>query len=151
MVNQLTQPQFLIIKYMKIKLFLNIAAVFISAIAFADNGPPAVYQPNYVYGETPMGVYMGNPYDMGDDMMGDDFVMPNGEGMGEYQGQSGAPEQQFQYIQGQEQLMEQSSKDARKAYFQEQAIGESMDQQYIKQIDQQTNQSAPAPIVLPTM
>ncbi len=136
---------------MKIKLFLNIAAVFISAIAFADNGPPAVYQPNYVYGETPMGVYMGNPYDMGDDMMGDDFVMPNGEGMGEYQGQSGAPEQQFQYIQGQEQLMEQSSKDARKAYFQEQAIGESMDQQYIKQIDQQTNQSAPAPIVLPTM
>jgi hypothetical protein len=151
MVNQLTQPQFLIIKYMKIKLFLNIAVVFISAIAFADNGPPAVYQPNYVYGETPMGVYMGNPYDMGDDMMGDDFVMPNGEGMGEYQGQSGAPEQQFQYIQGQEQLMEQSSKDARKAYFQEQAIGESMDQQYIKQIDQQTNQSAPAPIVLPTM
>lgn len=136
---------------MKIKLFLNIAVVFISAIAFADNGPPAVYQPNYVYGETPMGVYMGNPYDMGDDMMGDDFVMPNGEGMGEYQGQSGAPEQQFQYIQGQEQLMEQSSKDARKAYFQEQAIGESMDQQYIKQIDQQTDQSAPAPIVLPTM
>jgi hypothetical protein len=151
MVNQLIQPQFLIIKQMKNKLILSLVIVFAIVFVFADNGPPAIYQPNYVYGETPMGVYMGNPYDMGDDMMGDDFVMPNGEGMGEYQGQSGAPEQQFQYIQGQEQLMEQSSKDARKAYFQEQAIGESMDQQYIKQIDQQTHQSAPAPIVLPTM
>ena len=63
MASQLTQLQFLIIKQMKNKLILSLVIAF-AVVVFADNGPPAVYQPNYVYGETPMGVYMGNPYDM---------------------------------------------------------------------------------------
>ena len=145
---------------MRNRLYLSIIASFIAGSVFASNSAdsaPSVYQPTYVYGETPAGDYMGDPDQLGDDgMMGDEDdmgeFMPNGEPMHEYQTQSGEQEQSFQYIQGQEQLMEENSKEALKKYNDEQVIGDKMQQQYTNQIDQQTNQSAPsAPIVLPNM
>ena len=145
---------------MRNRLYLSLIASFIASNALASNSAdsaPSVYQPTYVYGETPAGVYMGDPDQLGDDgMMGDEDdmgeFMPNGEPMHEYQTQSGEQEQSFQYIQGQEQLMEENSKEALKKYNDEQVIGDKMQQQYTNQIDQQTNQSAPsAPVILPNM
>ena len=131
-------------------------AVFLfPLVAVADNvanGPPQVYQPTYVYGSTPMGVYLGNPEDLGDSMLdGDDMVMPDGEGMAEHQTQSGEQEQSFQFIQGQEDLMADHSKQALKAYNQQQVIGAKLEQQYQQQIDQQTHQAAQPAINLPNM
>lgn len=105
---------------------------------------PQVYQPTYEYGATPMGVYVGDPYQMDDDV-----YLPNGETMHEYQTQSGEQEQSFQYIQGQEDLMADHSRQALAQYKQEQVIGESMQQQYWRQIDPHT--TPPPAIVLPTM
>lgn len=125
-----------------------------AVIAFADAAssatPPAVYQPTYQYGETPMGAYMGDPYE-GDDMMGDDMYVPDGEPMHEYQTQSGEQEQQFQYIQGQEQLMRTNSQEKLQQFNDSRQLTESMDKQYLVQIESKTDQSAPAPIVLPNM
>jgi hypothetical protein len=98
-----------------------------------------------------MGVYMGDPEDLGDSMMDDDMIMPDGEGMAEHQAQSGEQEQSFQYIQGQEQLMEDHSKEALKAYNQQQQIQDKMVEQYQQQIDQQTQQQPQQAISLPTM
>jgi hypothetical protein len=102
-----------------------------------DDRPPQQYTPTYQYGNTPMGVYVGNPEDIGDDMMGDDMYMPDGQPMGEYQAQSGQQEQQFQYIQGQEELMADQSKQQIKQYNAEQQIGESLTKQYMQQIKSQ--------------
>ncbi len=106
-----------------------------------NDRPPQQYQPTYQYGNTPMGVYMGNPEDLGDDMMGDDMIIPDGQPMGEYQAQSGQQEQQFQYIQGQEELMADHSKDQIKQYNAAQQIGESLDQQYMQQLKQQESKN----------
>lgn len=136
------------------KLLLGIGAGLVALAVFADGStasPPTVYQPTYIYGETPMGVYMGNPYNLGDDMMGDDFIIPNGEPMREMQTQSGEQEQQFQYLQGQEQLMRSNSQEKVQQYYANQQLTESMDSEYLRQIESKTNQAAPAPIVLPTM
>ncbi|TXI91757.1 MAG: hypothetical protein E6Q33_09130 [Neisseriales bacterium] len=103
-----------------------------------DDHPPQQYNPTYQYGNTPMGVYVGNPEDIGDDMMGDDMYLPNGQPMGEYQAQSGQQEQQFQYIQGQEELMADQSKQQIKQYNAEQQIGESLTQQYMQQVKPQS-------------
>ncbi len=123
-------------------------------VAFATNSAsqaPSIYQPTYIYGETPAGVYMGDPYDLGDDMVGADEFMPNGESMKEHQTQSGEQQQGFQFMQGQEQLMEDNSKDALKSYNAEQKIGDSMENQYQAQIESQTNQPKQEPIQLPNM
>lgn len=145
---------------MRNKIFLSLIFSLITTIALATNSAdsaPTVYQPTYVYGETPAGVYMGDPDEIGGEGMdGEDDMgefMPNGEPIHEYQTQSGEQEQSFQYLQGQEQLMEENSKEALKKYNDEQVIGDKMQQQYTNQIDQQTDQtSAPqAPIVLPNM
>lgn len=136
------------------KLFTLMFISCLPSLLFAANSAsqaPAVYQPSYVYGETPGGVYMGDPYDLGDDMMGDDMYMPDGESMKEHQTQSGEQEQGFQFVQGQEQLMEDNSKEALKNYNAEQQIGESMQQQYQAQINAQTKQPAQQPIQLPNM
>lgn len=135
-----------------------LAVIVLAGVGFvcADGStaaPPTVYQPNYVYGETPMGVYMGNPYDMGDDMMGDDMYLPNGEAMQEMQTQSGEQEQQFQYWQGQEQLMRSNSQEKVKQYYQNLQMDESMSKIYLQQIESQTHQTSQQqqPIVLPNM
>ncbi|MDD3265817.1 MAG: hypothetical protein PHC75_01385 [Burkholderiales bacterium] len=111
-----------------------------------DNSAPQVYQPTYIYGATPGGVYMGDPYDLGDGM-----YMPDGETMREHQTQDGEQEQGFQYMQGQEELMADHSKEAVATYKDEQVIGNQMENQYQKQIDTQTNEQAPQAIVLPSM
>jgi hypothetical protein len=130
-------------------IILNIANIFwITRAVAVDDTPPVVYQPSYIYGETPAGVYMGDPMDMG---MDDGMFMPNGEPMKEFNPQSGQPEQEFQFIQGQEALMADHSKTALKQYNQEQAIGNGMEHQYQQQIDAQTNQAPPPSIVLPSM
>lgn len=114
-----------------------------------SNPTPQVYKPTYTYGATPMGVYMGNPYDLGEDMVGGDMYMPDGQPMTEYQAQSGQQEQQFQYIQGQETLMHDRSEEQLNQYNQEQKLSESMDQEYLRQIDRQKHQQAESPIILP--
>lgn len=145
---------------MQHKIFLSLILGFSTTIAIATNSadsPPTVYQPTYVYGETPAGVYMGDPDEIGGEGMddADDMgeFMPNGEPMHEFQTQSGEQEQSFQYLQGQEQLMEENSKEALKKYNDEQVIGDKMQQQYTNQINQQTDQTnnQQAPIVLPNM
>lgn len=136
------------------KLIIFVGVVALTCRAFADGSsaaPPTVYQPNYVYGETPMGVYMGDPYDLGDDMIGDDMILPDGEPMTEYQSQSGVPEQQFQYWQGQEQLMRSNSQQKVKQYYQNLQMDESIDKVYLQQVESQTHQALPQPIVLPNM
>lgn len=129
----------------KIRLLIVLVTVVKCALA-VDDTPPTVYQPTYIYGATPGGVYMGDPYDPYDGM-----YMPNGEPMHEFNPQSGQPEQEFQYIQGQEQLMEDHSKTALRQYNQEQKIGNTLVSDYRQQIDAQTHESAPQPIVLPSM
>lgn len=145
---------------MQHKIFLSLILGLSTTIALATNSadsPPTVYQPTYVYGETPAGVYMGDPDEIGGEGMddADDMgeFMPNGEPMHEFQTQSGEQEQSFQYLQGQEQLMEENSKEALKKYNDEQVIGDKMQQQYTNQINQQTDQTnnQQAPIVLPNM
>lgn len=133
---------------MKLKLLSIGVLMVIGNVAYAvEDTPPTVYQPNYVYGETPAGAYVGDPYSPVDDGM----FLPNGEPMHEYNPQSGVPEQQFQYIQGQEELMRGHSQEALQQYNQEQQIGNNMVNQYHTQIDSQTHESAPKAIVLPTM
>lgn len=122
-------------------LFLNVTCVYAN-----DDSAPQVYQPTYIYGATPDGVYMGDPYDLGDGI-----YMPDGETMREYQTQDGEQQQSFQYMQGQEELMADHSKEAVAAYKDEQGIGNKMENQYQKQIDSQTNEQTPQPIVLPSM
>ncbi len=145
---------------MQHKIFLSLILGLSTTIALATNSadsPPTVYQPTYVYGETPAGVYMGDPDEIGGEGMddADDMgeFMPNGEPMHEFQTQSGEQEQSFQYLQGQEQLMEENSKEALKKYNDEQVIGDKMQQQYTNQINQQTDQTnnQQAPIILPNM
>lgn len=84
---------------------------------------------------------MGNPEDPGADMMGGDMIIPDGQPMGEYQAQSGQQEQQFQYIQGQEELMADHSKTQIQQYNAEQQIGESLDRQYMQQLKAQESGS----------
>ena len=120
--------------------------IFLASCAFfggTNDGPPQAYTPNYVYGSTPMGVYVGNPDEVGSDMVDDDIYLPNGEPMTEYQAQSGQPEQEFQYIQGQEQLMQGNAQNQIQQYQQEQKIGESLERQYQKQINQQKQNNKP--------
>lgn len=121
---------------------------WITRAVAVDDTPPVVYQPSYIYGETPAGVYMGDPVGMGLD---DGMFMPNGETMHEYTPQSGQPEQAFQFMQGQEDLMADHSKTELKQYNQEQVIGNGMVHQYQQQIDAQTHQAPPPAIVLPSM
>lgn len=121
--------------------------MFLGVAYAVEDMPPTVYQPNYIYGETPAGAYVGDPYSP----VTDGMFLPNGEPMHEYDSQSGLPEQQFQYIQGQEELMRGHSQEALKQYNQEQQIGNNMVSQYHTQIDSQTHESTPKAIVLPTM
>lgn len=113
-----------------------------------DDAPPTVYQPDYVYGATPGGVYMGDPmvpYD------GVGMYMPNGEPMHEFNPQSGQPEQEFQFIQGQEQLMHDHSVQQVRQYSQEQQIGNNLEAQYHQQIASKDGESKPQAIVLPNL
>ena len=133
---------------MKSKIKLCAIMVLLGKCVFAvEDTPPTVYQPTYIYGATPGGVYMGDPYDPYDGGM----YMPNGEPMHEFNPQSGQPEQEFQFIQGQEQLMEDHSKTALRQYKQEKKIGNTLVNDYHQQIDAQTHESAPHAIILPTM
>lgn len=134
---------------MKQKLLFVVLVCLNSYVFAVDDTPPTVYQPTYVYGETPAGVYMGDPYSPVPYDNG--MFLPNGEPMHEFNTQSGQPEQEFQYLQGQEQLMANHSKDALQQYNQEQRIGNKMVNQYQQQIDTQTNQPPPSAIVLPSM
>lgn len=131
------------------KFLIKWLSAFFCAFAFADDdSAPQVYQPTYIYGATPAGVYMGNMYDPDPY---DGLYMPDGEPMQEYQTQSGEQEQAFQYMQGQEELMADHSKEDVVEYNKEQVIGNDMENKYQTQIDAQTNEAAPQPIVLPSM
>jgi hypothetical protein len=137
---------------MKKVILLSMIVGFIP-LSFADeNTPPSTYTPTYIYGETPGGVYMGNPYllDDGIDDMG--MFLPNGETMHEYNPQDGEQQEQYyQYVQGQEQLMADHSREAVADYNSEQKIGNKLDNQYQQQIDSQTNEAPSQAIVLPSM
>lgn len=73
--------------------------------------------------------------------------------MQEMQTQSGEQEQQFQYWQGQEQLMRSNSQEKVKQYYQNLQMDESMSKIYLQQIESQTHQTSQQqqPIVLPNM
>lgn len=132
-----------------IRSFFNlfcITSLCVSYVYADDDTAPQVYQPTYTYGATPAGVYMGDPYDLGDGM-----YMPDGETMREHQTQDGEQEQGFQFMQGQEELMADHSKEAVATYKDEQVIGDKMENQYQKQIDSQDDEQTPQPIVLPSM
>lgn len=132
---------------MKKLLFITFLCAGTIIPVFADDdSTPEVYQPTYIYGATPDGVYMGDPYDLGNGL-----YLPNGETMHEYQTQDGEQEQAFQYTQGQEELMSDHSKEDVAKYNDEQVIGDKMENQYHKQIDSDTNEASPEPIVLPSM
>jgi hypothetical protein len=132
---------------------LFVGFLCISVCAFAEdtaNSPPQAYNPTYIYGETPGGVYMGDPYTL-DDGIDDGMFMDNGETMHQYTTQGGQNEQYYQYVQGQEELMADHSRTQVNDYVSEQKIGNKLDNQYQSQIDAQTGAAPAQPIVLPSM
>lgn len=134
------------------KIVLLLCCVGLFAYSYAeDNTAPSSYTPDYIYGETPGGVYMGDPYLLDDGLDDMGMFLPSGETMHEYQSQDGEQQQYYQYVQGQEELMADHAKEAQADYTAEQKIGNNLDNQYQKQIDQQTNEQPAQPIVLPSM